>query len=73
MILNRLRPEVEKLLRDNQNGFRESRSTTSYILALRRVLEEAKNQNLAAVFVFIDFKKAFDNVHRRILMKILRA
>ena len=73
MILNRLRPEVEKLLRDNQNGFRESRSTTSHILTLRRVLEEAKNQNLAAVLVFIDFKKAFDSVHRGTLMKILRA
>ena len=73
MILNRLRPEVEKLLRDNQNGFRDSRSTTSHILTLRRVLEEAKNHNLAAVLVFIDFKKAFDSVHRGTLMKILRA
>ena len=45
MILNRLRPEVENLLRDNQNVFRESISTTSHILTLRRVLEEAKNQN----------------------------
>ena len=39
MILNRIQPEIEKKLRDNQNGFREGRSTTSHILTLRRILE----------------------------------
>ena len=34
MILNRIQPEIEKKLRDNQNGFREGRSTTSHILML---------------------------------------
>ena len=33
MILNRIQPEIEKKLRDNQNGFREGRCTTSHILA----------------------------------------
>ena len=39
MILNRIRPEVEKILRINQNGFRPGRSTTSHILTLRRIIE----------------------------------
>ena len=39
MILNRIRPAIEKILRINQNGFREGRSTTSHILCLRRILE----------------------------------
>ena len=73
MILNRIKPSIEQLLRDNQNGFRPGRSTTSHILALRRILEGAKAKNLPAVLTFIDFKKAFDSVHRGILMKILRA
>ncbi|MCP4494507.1 MAG: reverse transcriptase family protein, partial [Gammaproteobacteria bacterium] len=73
MILNRVKPCLEKLLRNNQNGFRPGRSTTSHILALRRILEGAKAKNLSAVMLFIDFKKAFDSVHRGILMKILRA
>ena len=73
MILNRVKPCLEKLLRDNQNGFRPGRSTTSHILALRRILEGAQAKNLSAVMLFIDFKKAFDSVHRGILMKILRA
>ena len=73
MILNRIKPEIEKLLRNNQNGFRPGRSTTNHILALRRILEGAKAKNLPAILTFIDFKKAFDSVHRGILIKILRA
>ena len=73
MILNRIKKPMEKILRDNQNGFRPGRSTNSHILALRRILEGAKAKNLPAVLTFIDFKKAFDSVHRGILMKILRA
>ena len=73
MILNRIKPSLENLLRINQNGFRPGRSTTSHILALRRILEGAKAKNLSAVLTFIDFKKAFDSVHRGLLMKILRA
>ena len=38
MILNRLIPFVEPLLRNNQNGFRRGRSTLSQILSLRRLL-----------------------------------
>ena len=42
-ILNRIRPVVDKLLRTNQNGFRQGRSTSSHVLALRRIVEELKN------------------------------
>ena len=73
MLLNRIKPSLEEVLRDNQNGFRPGRSTTSHILALRRIIEGAKAKNLKATMVFIDFKKAFDSVHRGLLMKILKA
>ena len=68
-----MKPSLEKVLRDNQNGFRPGRSTTSHILALRRVMEGAKAKNLKATMIFIDIKKAFDSVHRGLLMKKLRA
>ena len=73
MLLNRIKPSLEETLRNNQNGFRPGRSTTSHILALRRIIEGVKAKNLKATMVFIDFKKAFDSVHRGLLMKILRA
>ncbi|XP_072042892.1 uncharacterized protein [Amphiura filiformis] len=60
MILNRIRPEVYKVLRINQNGFRVGRTTVSHILALRRIIEGVKAKNLPAIITFIDFRKAFD-------------
>jgi len=73
MILNRLKPEIEKVLRRNQNGFRPGRSTVQQILVLRRIIEGMKSRNLPAVLTFIDFKKAFDSVHRGKMLKILTA
>ena len=73
MILNRIRPKLDPLLRPNQNGFRTGRTTISQILALRRIIEGIKEHNLKAVMTFIDFKKAFDMVHRGMMLKILKA
>ena len=73
LILNRIQPALDPLLRYNQNGFRPGRSTTTHILALRRLIEGVKANNLKAIITFIDFRKAFDSVHRGKMMKILRA
>ena len=73
MILNRIRPQLDEHLRKNQNGFRTGRTTTSQILALRRIIEGVKDKNLEATLVFIDFKKAFDTVHRGKMLQILKA
>ena len=59
MILNRIQPKVDPHLRSTENGFRPGRSTTAHILTLRRLIEGVKEQNLKAILVFIDFKKAF--------------
>ena len=73
MILNRMRSAIDPHLRENQNGFREGRTTLAQILALRRIIEEVKRHNLAAVLCFIDFKKAFDSIDRRAMLRILKA
>ena len=70
MILNRIRPALDKHLRTNQNGFRTGRTTVSQILALRRLIEGVNEYNLPAVLTFIDFKKAFDTIHRGKMLKI---
>ena len=46
---------------------------TSHILALRRLLEGVSERKLTSVILFIDFKRAFDSIHRSTLMRILRA
>ena len=73
MLLNRIRPKIDPELRPNQNGFRPGRSTTTHILALRRLIEGVKSNNLKAVITFVDFKKAFDTIHRGRKLKILKA
>ena len=72
-ILNRIRPVIDKVLRPNQNGFRQGRSTSAHVLALRRIVEELKNHKKEAVISFIDFRKAFDSVNRSRMFEILSA
>ena len=73
MILNRIKSGIDHHLRINQNCFRNDRSTTSHILAIRRLMEGAKKKSLPTVMTFIDFKKAFDTIHRGKMFKILKA
>ena len=73
LIMNRLRPALDPLLRTAQNGFRSKRTTVGQIVALRRLLEGVRANNLSCVLTFIDFRKAFDTIHRGKLMEILRA
>ena len=73
LILNRIPPVLDPLLRNSQNGFRPKRSTVGQILALRRILEGVKEKNMSCIITFIDFKKAFDTVHRGKLIEIIRA
>ena len=73
MIRNRMTPAFEEILRPEQNGFRPGRSTSSHILGLRRILEGARAKQLTAILLFVDFRRAFDSLHRGMLMKILDA
>ena len=72
-LLNRIRPVIDRVLRPNQNGFRKDCSTSSHILALRRIVEELKNYKKEAVISFIDFRKAFDSINRNTMFEILLA
>lgn len=73
MLLLRIQPHLEPILRENQNGFRPGRSTIAQILTLRRLIEGIKSKNLNAVLTFVDFRKAFDSIHRVKMFDILKA
>jgi len=72
MINNRLMPEVDKLLRPNQAGFRMGRGCIQQVHILRRIFEGAKAKHLPLFATFIDFKKAFDSINRDMMFAILR-
>ena len=62
IILNRLKPQVEKIIAEEQAGFRAGRSITEQIFNLRNLCKKHLQHQQDLCHVFIDFKKAFDRV-----------
>ena len=59
IILNRSKPQVEKIVVEEQAGFRAGRSTTEHIFNLRILCEKYLQHQQDLYLVFIDFKTAF--------------
>ena len=60
IIMNRLKPQAQKIIAEEQAGFRAGRSTTKLIFNLRILCEKYLYHQEDIYHVFIDFKKAFD-------------
>ena len=54
--------EKEHVLRDEQAGFRQKRSTTDQIATLRNIIQQSLEWNTTLYTIFVDFKKVFDSV-----------
>ena len=72
ILLDRIRPHVDPMLRNNQAGFRPGRSCAQQIHILRRIMEGFKEYQLPLIVTFVDFKKAFDSINRSMMFSILR-
>ena len=59
IILSRLKQQAEKIIAEEQAGFRAGRSTIEYIFNLRILSEKYLQHQQDLYHVFIDFKKAF--------------
>ena len=62
IILNRLKPQAEKIIAEEQAGFRAGRSTTEQTFNLCILCEKYLQHQQDLYHFFIDFKKAFDRV-----------
>ena len=62
IILSRLEPRTEKIIAEEQAGFRAGRSTTEQIFNLCFLCEKYLQHYQDLYHVFIDFKKAFDRI-----------
>ena len=60
--------EKNKMLVNEQNGFRASRSCIDHIFVLISVLRNRKQLGKETFLAFIDYKKAFDSVDRNLLL-----
>jgi len=67
--LGKIKPYIEKVIGDYQNGFRDGRSVTDNIFALKIINEKIWEYNQSEQNLFIDFQKAYDSIHRETLWK----
>ena len=72
IMLLRVKYQLDCKMRENQAGFRKSRSCVDHIFSLNQVIEKCLDQQLPCLISFIDFKAAFDSVHRPSLWEILK-
>ena len=65
---------VENILRDEQAGFRKDRRCCDQIFLMRHIglLQQCSEFRVPLLLAFIDYKKAFDSVHRPVLWKVMR-
>ena len=72
VILQRIKTEVGKTLRDEQEGFRQERSCVDQIATLRIIVEQIIEWQTSLCMNFIGFEKAFDRIDHQVLWKILK-
>ena len=72
VILNRIRGHLVQHQRPEQSGFTPKKSTVDRILALRVLIERRREFHRPFIGAYVDFKKAFDSVHRETLWELLK-
>ena len=60
-----------RILSESQFGFRESLNTETAVITLVNLIENAIENNLVAIGLFLDIRRAFDTVNHRILLDVL--
>ena len=72
ILLNRLKPKAEEIIKEEQTGFRAGRSTSEQIFNLRILCEKYLQYQQSLYHVFVDIKKAFDRVWHADLWATMR-
>jgi hypothetical protein len=71
ILLSRLRPYIDEIIGVHQCGFHCNRSTTDQIFCICQILERRLENNVKVHQLFVDFKKSYDSVRRKVLYNIL--
>ena len=71
ILLEVMKTEVDRLLREEQASCGKERSCTDHIATLRVIIEHTLEWNSPLYITFVDFEKAFNSVDRTVLWKLL--
>ena len=72
IVIELIRNGVDHKLRKEQAGFRKGRDTTEQVFALRNIIEQVNEGQATLLINFLDFEKAFDNIRRDGLWRIMK-
>ena len=73
ILLGRIDSAIDTKLRQEQAGFRKGRGCIDQIFTIRNIIEQCLEWNSPLYINFIDFRKAFDSLHRDTLWKIVQS
>ena len=71
IILERMREAVDRVLGENQAGYRPSRSATDQITTLRIIMEQSLEWRTPLCINFVDYEKALDSLDRNVLWDLM--
>ena len=71
LLYNHLVIICDNQLGEYHAGFRTKKSTTDQIFILREIFEKYREYNKPHYHIFIDFKQAYDSIHRESLWNIM--
>jgi hypothetical protein len=69
--LEKIKPYVEKIMGNHQNGIRDGTAVTDNIFILKIINEKILEYNKSVQYLFIDCQKAYDSIHRDTLRKCM--
>ena len=69
--LEKSKPYIKKITRVYQNGFRDGRSVIDNKFVLEIKNEKIWEYNQSVQYLFLDFQKAYDSLHRDTLRKCM--
>ena len=72
VICKRLQNVINKIISIDQTGYLKLRSATENVRLVEDVIDYCLHLNIPGILLFIDFKKAFDNVDHHFLCQLLQ-
>ena len=72
ILIERIRDKTERVIREEQCGFRKGRSCTDQIFTVRQLSEKFIEKGKDVYWAFMDLEKAYDRVDREAMWQVLR-